>query len=226
MNFIAHFFLDRERPESFFAIGAATPDLLSIYNPRLRIKKHHIKKLNLETFSENDLMLLEGVKRHFHADAFFHTSPFFERETQWLSAQMTQRFPGDTIPRKYFIAHILLELVLDKALIHRHPDLLDNYYAHFTQSPLDQVRHATELVTKRELKNYDGFLAKFRDHKYLYNYTRWDHIVFVLKKIMERVSIAETEFTEMEEFMNLMKEFELRLENTHEEAFHEIIINS
>lgn len=225
MNFIAHFFLDRENPESFFAIGAATPDLLSIYNPTLRIKKHHVKDLDLNVLTEPDLILLDGVNRHFHADAVFHTSNFFHRETKWLSKQLERRLPENAVPRKYFIAHILLELILDKALIQDHPGLLEDYYRHFDDSPSEQVRLSTQKVSQHDLPNYERFLAKFRENRYLYHYQRWDHIVFVLKKIMEKVGIDEGNFTGHQEFGGLMEEFESRIRESYEQVFAEISNN-
>ena len=42
MNLVAHFYLDQHHPEPLFAVGAATPDLLSIYNNGIRLKQRNL----------------------------------------------------------------------------------------------------------------------------------------------------------------------------------------
>jgi hypothetical protein len=85
MNFLAHFFLDKDHPSAFFIVGAATPDLLSIYNSGLRIKAGQVDHLNADAQAHAEPHFLEGLARHFHADRVFHSSPLFSAETHEFS---------------------------------------------------------------------------------------------------------------------------------------------
>ncbi len=223
MNFLAHFYLDRTHPSSSFIVGAATPDLLSIYNSGLRIKAGHVDHLADDVRAQVDPQFLLGLERHFHADRVFHSSALFSQETQALSRMLEQRFPEQELPRKYFIAHILLELLLDKVLIHHDPEILADYYNHFeTQAPFHLLGKATETVAAHPLPNYDAFLTKFVENKYLYHYTENDHLIYILRRLLRRVGIEHSQFLDDPRFDQLMQDFELRIEGYFEEFFTEI----
>lgn len=223
MNFVAHYFLDRNYESSSFAIGAATPDLLSIYNPSHRIKAAHIRGVSEGALDEHGRELLAGIKRHFHADRVFHSSDFFAEETKEISRSLATHFPDGEVPRKYFIAHVLLELVLDKVLIDHDPLLLDDYYGHFERmDPFRGIQEATTIISGQELPNYDQFLHKFTSNRYLFHYKEWDHILFVLSRIMRRVGIAQRQFLEDKRMMGLMEKLEVRLHERFEDIFKEI----
>lgn len=223
MNFISHFFLDRHLVNSTFFVGTATPDLLSIFNPRFRIKWSHIRRLETEGFNKAELALYKGVYRHFIADKVFHSSPHFTEETLFLSDLLKQQLPADSVHRKPHLAHWMLELILDKVLIQKHPEILDQYYNHFAVvSPFEEIRQITEKITGSSLQNYESYLNKFLLNRYLENYTDWDHIKYVLERIMRRVNIEQRAFLTLPEFDQLMREYESRLEEKYEVFFNEI----
>lgn len=223
MNFLAHYFLDKDHPSSHFILGAATPDLLSIYNSGLRIKAGQVDHLNADAQAHAEPYFLEGLARHFHADRVFHSSPLFSTETHEFSRMLSERFPEQDVPRKYFIAHILLELLLDKVLIRHDADLLPNYYRHFESlAPFEDVRRATEAVAAHSLPNYESFLQKFVENKYLYHYTENDHLIYILRRLLRRVGIEHSGFLDDSRFLELMDAFEARIETFYPQFFEEI----
>ncbi len=223
MNFLAHFYLDRSHTSSSFVVGAATPDLLSIYNSGLRIKAGHVDHLAPEIKTQVDPQFLLGLERHFHADRVFHSCELFTQETHALSRMLEERLPQVEVPRKYFIAHILLELLLDKVLIHHDPEILGDYYRHFEQlAPFHDLRLGTEAVSAHPMPNYEAFLAKFVENKYLYHYTENDHLIYILRRLLRRVGIEESRFLDDPRFDALMRDFEVRIENYFEQFFTEI----
>lgn len=221
MNFIAHYFLDHSNPESFFAIGAATPDLLSIYNPGLRVKNHHLKSQSL-FFKPEHSIFHAGLKRHFQADAIFHSSEFFARETALISAAMHEKMEDANIPRKFFLAHILVELILDRVIMRDHPNIVMNYYHHFDTTSMKSVKETTEFVVGHDLPNYEHFLNKFKENRYLLHYLEWDHIIFVVKLILRRVGIENHQFTENPAFFDLLSTYEAGLMSRYPALFVEM----
>jgi hypothetical protein len=223
MNFLAHFYLDRDCTDSYYAVGAATPDLLSIFNAGLRIKAGQVDHLSPERQAMVHPGFLAGLARHFHADRVFHSSELFSQETHYLSAMLAQRFAEQDVPRKYFVAHILLELLLDKVLIERDPELLPAYYKHFEGAmPFSIVRHGTEVVSGHDLPNYEAFLMKFSENRYLYHYVEYDHLIYILRRLLRRVGIEQTAFLEDQRFTVLMHDFEQRIATYYETFFTEI----
>jgi acyl carrier protein phosphodiesterase len=220
MNFLAHYYLDRDHPGSLFALGAATPDLLSIYNSGLRIKKGHANRMAGQPLNPEEAMLLQGIQRHFAADAAFHSSAFFQAETGHITDLLEERFPGNQATRKYFVAHVLLELLLDKVLIQEEPTLLDEYYAHYKgHSPFATVSSATERVAGKPLPNYADFLEKFLQNRYLGNYRQWEHIQYVLTRILRRVGVERYEYIDTPAFVELMRVYEERLKTLYKDMF-------
>ena len=223
MNFLAHFYLDRDHPSSFFVAGAATPDLLSIYNSGLRIKAGHVDHLPTEIRSHLEPLFLKGLERHFHADRVFHSSPLFASETVYFSRALENAFPEQDVARKYFVAHIILELLLDKVLIANNPDLLASYYKHFESlQPFAKIRKDSEEVSKHPLPNYESFLQKFTENKYLYHYTEYDHLIYILRRLLRRVGVEKSDYLEDQRFLKLMADFEIRITDCYEQFFTEI----
>ncbi len=225
MNFIAHYYLDHGNPESFFALGAATPDLLSIYNPTHRIKRNHLPDFNLINNPEY-IFFYKGLIRHFEADALFHSSKFFSDETHFLSAAFSKQLPDLVIPRKFFLAHILFELILDRVIIKDHPKIIMDYYHHYDNTSMRELKLATEFMAGHSLPNYEHFLNKFKENRYLLHYLEWDHIGFVTMRIMKRVGILEAKFLANPRFFEFLATYENRLLGLYPQVFIEMALKS
>lgn len=223
MNFISHFYLDRDVQNSLFIVGSVTPDLMSIYNSGLRIKKSHLNRFQSNLHPEVPESFVKGLARHFFVDRVFHSSEHFSAETKLISNDLAERFPQYDIQRKFFIGHILLELVLDKILIDSNPGLLEDFYAHFSQADeYIRIQNATAEVSGHDLPKYTSFLKKFYDHKYLRQYKRYEHIAFVLNQILRRVKITGREYLDDPDFIAYMKDYESGLKERYEVFFQEI----
>lgn len=201
-------------------MGAATPDLLSIYNERLRIKKHHLQGLEALPLTPEGETFALGVARHFKADDAFHSSPFFAEETAFINDQLKQNFITQNNQRKFFLAHVLLELVLDKVLINNYPDIIDEYYAHFAVTfPYSPVKRYTETISRHPLPNYEHFLEKFVQGRFLQHYNKADHIVYVLRRVLRRAGVSDPTFLDDAAFPALLGLIEERLNHRYPAAF-------
>lgn len=215
MNFISHFYFDRHVPDHLFAVGVSTPDLLSIYDRSIRLKDGHIRHLLAQDLTMDQQHFLYGILRHFDGDKIFHSSAFFEKETHYLSALLREAFGAKSIPRSFFVSHVLLELIIDKVLITDSKQLLDDYYAHFAVHSIEEMSALTEWAAEKTIPGYDGFLEKFLERKFLYHYTDWGHVGYVMKRILMRVGVSESAYLENQRFPLLMQEYENRLRMTY-----------
>lgn len=223
MNLVAHYYLDRDRVNSYFVVGAATPDLLSIYNSSLRIKARHLRKMSEDQAGRITPPFLSGLYRHFFADGVFHLSPHFKEQTKRISNMLVEYFPDLDIQRKFFIGHILLELLIDKVLIDENPGILESYYGHFEGlQPFKELKKASELAVGHELPNYEAYMKKFMRRRYLYEYAKFEHIAWVLRRILRRVSIRNNEYLQSDTFTQLMIDYEKELVLMKEVFFEEI----
>ncbi|MFK7922157.1 MAG: hypothetical protein AB8H47_09380 [Bacteroidia bacterium] len=219
MNFLSHFYLDRDISNPYFTVGASTPDLVSIFNRRVRLKANRMPDIKSGAVSPEQVAFYNGIHQHFEVDRIFHTSDFFHTETQLISKRLTDIFGAERISRGFFVAHILLELLLDKILLEHDPSLADTYYRHLEEVGIKQVSELTQWAVKQDLPRYEGFFSRYMDRKYLYHYADWQEVIIVLRRILMRVSIHRFEYLHSPRFLQFAHEYEAELTSHCFEAF-------
>ncbi|MEL6672152.1 MAG: hypothetical protein AAFR61_08160 [Bacteroidota bacterium] len=219
MNFISHFYLDRDRDDSWFFAGVSTPDLVSVFDRNVRLKGPKLPILRENDATPAEVSFYHGVLRHFEVDRIFHTSPFFKEESGLLTSMLQENFEKGTVKRAFFVAHVAFELILDKILIQEDPQLTPSFYSHLEKFPIEEYVKLTEWVTKQKLPSYQAFMQRFVDKKYLYHYVDWEHLFYVLKRIMIGVGILEVNYLHSETFLDLMREYEAGLKDRCYPAF-------
>lgn len=219
MNFISHFYLDRNLDNSLFFVGVSTPDLVSVFDRNVRLKKNRLPLIMENESSEDEISFYNGLLRHFEVDRIFHTSDFFYSETARITKLLQETFPADELSRTFFVAHVLFELVLDKILIQQDPNLLTSFYSHFDSRSISTFVQLTEWATHTPMPRYDDFLQKFLKKKYLYNYTDWRHVTYILKRIMQGVGISKVDYLLDERFISMAEAYEEELTGRMPSAF-------
>ncbi len=223
MNFISHFYLDRHRSdEPPFLLGIITPDLVGIFDRSIKLKQHTLPQISLEQVRLHDLLFYKGVRRHFEADAVFHSCRFFVRETEGLAQILRNAFPESALPRSYFLAHILVELLLDKILIQQDPEILPEFYGQLQQIDYQEQLRLTEWVCQCPMPRYQAYLVRFLERQYLYEYQEWQHILFVLRRILDKVNINIGNQLHHPHMLELLQEYELTLQGCWRDLYDEM----
>ncbi len=211
MNFLSHYYIDRTYEDSLFFLGVSTPDLASLFRRDCRIRPHMLPPA--PSREEDPLMhsFHQGVSRHFEADALFHSCDFFFKETHDISQRIRETIPDSGKSRPSFIAHIALELILDRILISHHADLIPNYYGHFLAVNPEVTARLTERAMGRKLDGYPNFLKSFVARKSLYHYQEWERTLFILSKIVEGVRLPGEFIRHNLAFRELLEAYEADL---------------
>lgn len=172
MNFLAHYYagtrLQAARaPLPAYTVGTALPDLLSLASPRTRLR---LPLLGQSTATAAELALTAGVLSHLTTDTAFHKSPAFA-QAQVLASRLLKQtgFVGIRV-RRFFVAHILVELALDAALLRSDPALGEEYYAAFAAADFGSIALWTEDAVSRPLPDLPYVLERFADARYLLHY--------------------------------------------------------
>ncbi len=208
MNFISHYYLDKEQEDSLFFVGMSTPDLLSVFDRSIRLKASRMRLLMENDASPEQVSFYNGILRHFEADALFHSSAFFKQETGMISQLMRETFPGHSLHRLFFVSHVLFELILDKILIERDSSLLPAYFEYFEAYPPAEVLALTQWITRNEIPGYGSFFEKFVGKKHLYLYTDWKYVIYVLKRILQRVKVSKFAYLDDPRFLRVIETYE------------------
>ncbi|MDX2287179.1 MAG: hypothetical protein NW241_23650 [Bacteroidia bacterium] len=207
MNFISHFYLDRRLSGSWYYLGVSTPDLVSVYNRSVRLKARRLPEWE-PGLGEGAREFREGVLRHFEVDRYFHTSDFFYAETRRLCALFEEALPPGEPDRAFFVAHVLLELVMDKLLLERDSSLAPEFYQHLRHQGIDEIVRMTEWLAAVPLPAYGSYLDRFLSRQYLYDYVKRSQILYILRRIMLGVGIGRTEIVVSPEFYGLVERYE------------------
>lgn len=118
MNLLSHYYLDHAHPSAYFKLGVLLPDLVRGFN----------KKLRRAVFAQPPVspehrQIVEGIRKHYAADAVFHNSAEFIFFCKLIGESLTpERFPS-LQRRKYFAAHVFVELLLDRLLEKHSPQI-------------------------------------------------------------------------------------------------------
>jgi len=184
VNFLSHDRLLGEGVPALAHVGAALPDLW----PLLAVRPLPLVVLRrLRASGERDAATLAyGIAHHMHADAAFHGHHVFE--ARMASAARRLRSHLDTLRHPGLAAHVLVEMLLDRWLIDRDPQLVDAYYDHFSDAGR---RRACDLSSEEPGVRDDlaGVLDRFTVSRFLADYATFEGIALRLVRTLRRVGV-------------------------------------
>jgi acyl carrier protein phosphodiesterase len=134
--------------------------------------------------SEEAEKIWAGIDRHVRADALFHNSEFFRKNTIAIREIFENYKLGNADTRLFFVAHIALEMMLDRILLQEQPKVADDFYR--------DLAIISNTIIQKEIKEATGIFFqmfdRFRESRYLYNYIRNDSMQIALNRVLGRAS--------------------------------------
>jgi len=181
MNFLSHFYFDRNTADCYLILGTVLPDLLKnadksvILHPE---KLHHPDK--------HITSIIQGWKKHLEVDRHFHSSEFFLTHSHLLKKQLLPVIKDSPV-KPFFLGHIALELILDNLLLTTHKVTAEGFYDHLDGCEAVVIN---EFLTYAGLNNTEVFFKfyeKFKIRRYLFTYAETKEIAYALKRVCMRV---------------------------------------
>ncbi|HEY2827937.1 MAG TPA: hypothetical protein VGJ04_10080 [Pirellulales bacterium] len=186
MNYFAHGFRFLDNP--YFLAGTAVPDWLSVANRKVRA--HRTRALQFVNHANPHLAAVaQGIVQHHHDDAWFHNTDAFNRLSWQIATLCTQQLPSDEPHRPSFLGHILLELLLDAALIAQDPLRLQQYYAALETVDAQFIQAAVDTISGKPTVQLAWFIQKFRRTQFLRDYADDARLIYRLNQVMSRVRL-------------------------------------
>lgn len=225
MNFLSHYFLDRDDKRPHFVVGLVLPDLARNFSKHIRIRQHHTE-INFENNFLREIN--DGVKRHLQVDDIFHNSPFFEKSTQnTLSIIKSKKF--DSIHRhQYAFAHVLVEMMLDRILIKNHENLCSEYYTMLELSEEKNIEKYFKSLnfawTYWDSLLFFLFFKRYKQAQYLRQYTDNESFIFALNRVFSKFLGNDFSKNDRKKLNDCIEEVEndLSVNNSWEEIIKEI----
>ena len=184
MNFLSHFYFDRNTSNPELVLGCVLPDLVKNANKSWNI--HPEKQTHLFTNSQKLCSILTGWKRHLEVDRYFHNSEFFIEHTQSIRKKIAPILDGSEV-RPSFLAHISLELMLDSILLTLEEINAFNFYDQLARVERDAVKHFLELNKVSDTGKFFRFFDQFLEVNYLHSYSESTNLIYALNRICMRL---------------------------------------
>lgn len=213
MNFLSHGFRFLDSP--YVVAGTAVPDWLSVLDRRTRARSKHAMPF-LEDDDREVREIALGIVQHHRDDEWFHSSRLFNETMLRFAIELRDQLPGDEGFRPSFVAHILVEILIDATLIAREPSLAERYYVAIESVSAEKVQRVVNRIarshgigssaarksTEKNAKNNTEqspshaaslglavVIKRFTDARFLYDYPDDDKLLFRLNQVMGRVGL-------------------------------------
>ena len=187
MNYFAHGRRFLEDP--CFLAGTSIPDWMNVVDRKARLRSKQAAPF-VDHEDPQLAAVAAGVVQHHHDDDWFHRTRAFVELNLQLLTEIRQLLLDDTTMRPRFLAHILVELLLDAALIEEDPPLLDQYYEVMDSMDGQLVQDAFNRMSSRPVSKLSKFIGLFSAERFLYDYTDDGKLLRRLNQVMRRVKLS------------------------------------
>lgn len=192
MNYFAHALphLEAPSPDAYLLAGVAAPDWLNVTAKKTKCRTRHAEAF----FEDPDprlASLARGVARHHWDDAWFHDTRAFNELSLLFAKQVRDAFDDTSGMRPWFLGHVLVELLLDDALIESAPHQLDAYYGVMDSLDAEFVARSIETMCGRQVGELAWFIDRYRQVRFLADYSDDQRLCMRLNQVMSRVGLDE-----------------------------------
>lgn len=164
---------------------------------------------------EEHRQIFEGILSHYAADARFHGSEFFSRFGRLVLARITELPLPSVRFRSYFLAHIFLELLLDRVLLKHSPQLCVKFYSDLESvNPEVAASYFLHIGKTEVFSEFFNNFNRFLDTRYLHYLDDNEMFVRTLLRIYRKINPAYPSREEAKVLMALTDE----LESEHRQA--------
>ena len=186
MNYFAHALPFLDRP--YFVAGTAVPDWLTVADRKVRLRSKHVEAF-LDDADPCAAEVAGGILQHLRDDARFHATRAFAETSLQLTAHVRDVLGGETGLRPAFLGHLLVELLLDAALVAGDPSRLVEYCRVLEAVDAQRVEAAVNRMAPRPTERLAAFIELFRRERILWDYLEDGKLMVRLNQIMRRVRL-------------------------------------
>jgi hypothetical protein len=215
MNYLAHALHFLDRP--YFAAGTAVPDWLTVADRGARVRQKHAERLSQDPQPEA-AALAGGILQHVRDDRRFHAGRAFAELSLQLSAMARDALGADGGMQPAFLGHLLVEVLLDAALLAEDPARLEAYYRALEAVDALLVQQVVNRMTPRPTQRLAPMIGTFRREQILQDYLEDGRLFVRLDQVMRRVKLPSLD----EGFRVLLPEARLLVESRKDELLEGI----
>lgn len=191
MNFLSHYYFDRNTTDCYFILGTVLPDLLKNADKSIILHPEKLQHPNPHINS-----IAAGWNRHLDVDRYFHSSDFFVTHSHQLKLLLAPVIKGSPV-KPFFLGHIAIELIIDNLLLTTGQVTVDDFYGHLKGCDKIIIEEFLTSAGLKDTARFFRFYEGFKRDGYLHTYSETQQIAYALKRICMRV--WENPFTPLHE---------------------------
>lgn len=184
MNFLSHYYFEKDNADCGTVIGVVLPDFIKNAHKDWNLNPQ--KEAHLFTGNAAHLSILEGWKRHLEVDRLFHNSNYFISQTAVLKQLLIPVLQSGPV-KPFFLAHIGLELMLDHLLTIEGRVNIDRFYEQLQAANNESLQSFLKKAGIQDLDLFLKFLNSFISSRYLLSYRKIENITYALNRICMRL---------------------------------------
>jgi hypothetical protein len=181
MNFISHFYFFKKGQDPYYNCGLIFPDWLAAYNKTKF-------QLQILTQNTNEERLEAGIQNHLLGDKMFHGSDYFREQTHGIKLLLEKSTLDKDQFRFSFLAHIILEMMIDRLLLLKDPNIGTSFYDNLDSCD-DNLLLYFALRNSRVDEGFLTLIQKFKRHRFILQYIKTDVFVYSLNRSIGRVGL-------------------------------------
>ncbi len=181
MNFLSHYYFDRNTTDCYHILGTVLPDLLKNADKTIVL---HPEKLHHNHSNVNHIT--EGWNKHLAVDRYFHSSTFFLTHSHQLKKLLAPVIKSSPV-KPFFLGHIGIELILDNLLLTTQKITVDDFYDHLKGCDNNIIEEFLISAGLKDTTRFFRFYEGFKKDGYLHTYEDTRQIAYALKRICMRV---------------------------------------
>lgn len=181
MNFLSHYYFDRDVTNCYHILGTVLPDLLKNADKSIIL---HPEKLHHADEKVNSI--ISGWNKHLDVDRFFHSSDFFLTHSHQLKKSLAPVIEGSPV-KPFFLGHIAIELILDNLLLTTGKITVNDFYDHLKGCDITVIEQFLNAAGLKDTAHFFRFYEGFKRDGYLHTYSETQQIAYALKRICMRI---------------------------------------
>lgn len=187
MNYFAHAlpFVD----DPYFVVGTAVPDWLAVVDRQVRVRARHVEPLG-DDVDPRVAALARGVCQHIRDDRRFHETRVFAETMLAITALVRDVLNAESSFRPSFLGHLLVEVLLDAALIDEYPQQLEAYYRAVETVDPWLIQDTVNRVAARSTERLALLVSRFSAERFLSDYGDDAKLMIRLNQVMRRVKLT------------------------------------
>lgn len=165
-------------------MGVVLPDFIK--NAQKDVNLYPQKTPQLFQANLHQQALLRGWQKHVEVDRLFHSSDFFQSQTNQLKQILLPALEGSPV-KPFFFAHIGLELVLDHLLTIEGIVNINSFYDQLVKADKPALEQFLQHAGLTDTDVFFKFLNNFISSKYVFSYRKIENITYALNRICMRL---------------------------------------